>query len=250
MDIRLFLGLCILVFLVASLYSSVGHGGASGYLAVLSLFAFTPREMASAALLLNILVAGTAFLAFWRAGHFSSRLTWPFLLASVPGAFLGGLARASPVVYAYLLAAVLVFAAVRLFVAPRAQEAPVEIKAPSLAVGLPIGGGIGALSGVVGVGGGIFLSPLILLLRWADPKATAASSALFIVVNSVSGLLGRWVGGTIELGLLALLLLPAFAGGLLGSYLGARWFSGVVLRRLLGVALLAAAAKLLLSVLR
>ncbi|MBI3953608.1 MAG: sulfite exporter TauE/SafE family protein [Chloroflexi bacterium] len=245
----LLLGLSALVCAVAFLYSSVGHGGASGYLAVLSLFAFAPMQMATTALVLNVLVAGTGTVAFWRAGHLSWRLLGPFVLAAVPAAFLGGLLGVRPELYGLLLAAVLAFAALRLGLRLEPRGAAEATQRPPLGVALPLGGGIGLLSGVVGVGGGIFLSPLLILLRWATTKQTAAVSAAFIVANSLSGLLGRALGGNFELGPLAALIPAAFLGGLAGSYLGASRFSGLLLRRLLAVVLLVAAVKLVITAL-
>ncbi len=246
-EIGVVLALSALVLIVAALYSSVGHGGASGYLAVLSLFAFAPVQMATAALVLNVLVAGTGTVNFWRAGHLSWRLLWPFALAAVPAAFLGGLLGVKPELYGLLLAAVLAFAALRLVLRLEPGGGAEGGQPPSLGVALPVGGGIGLLSGVVGVGGGIFLSPLLILRRWATTKQTAAASAAFIVANSLSGLLGRALGGHFELGPLAWLIPAAFVGGLAGSYLGASRFSGLWLRRLLAVALLVAAVKLVLA---
>jgi uncharacterized membrane protein YfcA len=239
--------LLALVFLVAVAYSSVGHGGASGYLAVLSFFGLAPAAMASSALLLNLLVAGLAFISYLRAGHFVFRLLWPFLLTSIPFAFLGGLLAIPPKVYLLLLACVLGFAAFRLIlVAPTAQEEGF-IKLPRLAVALPIGAAIGLLSGVVGVGGGIFLSPLLILLHWADAKRTAAVSAAFIWINSLAGLYGHLTRQRVDWSALLWLVAAAFAGGLLGSWLGAQRFRGLWLRRILGVVLLIATIKLLRS---
>lgn len=231
-------------FIVAVLYASVGHGGASGYLALLSLApaALAPDQMAATALTLNLFVAGMGWLAFARAGHFVGRLAWPFLVASVPAAFLGGATPVSVRIYAALLAGALFIAALRLFMTGRHQD---PLKPPRLGVAVPVGAGIGWLSGVVGVGGGVFLSPLLLLLRWANAKQTAAVSACFILVNSASGLAGRFVRGAVDYGTLWPLLLAAFAGGLLGSRLGANHFSGALLKRLLAVVLLVAALKLL-----
>ncbi len=177
-------------FVIALAYASVGHGGASGYLAALSFFAFCPDEMATTALTLNLFVAGIALMSFARAGHFVGRLTWPFVVASVPAAFLGGLIPVSVRFYQVLLAIALGVAAVRLSLDLRGREEGRVVR-PSLALALPTGGGIGWLSGVVGVGGGIFLSPFLLLLRWATPKQTAAASAAFILINSAAGLCGR-----------------------------------------------------------
>jgi hypothetical protein len=239
--------LLALVFLVAVAYSSVGHGGASGYLAVLSLFGLAPALMAPSALVLNLLVAGLSFAAYHRAGHFHFQLLWPFLLTSIPAAFAGGWLSASPRVYSVLLAGALVVAALRLILAdPRGQEEPL-LHPPSLGVALPAGAGIGLVSGMIGVGGGIFLSPLMLLLRWADAKRTAAASAAFIWVNSLAGLYGHLARQPVEWSGLMWLVGAAFAGGVLGSWLGARRLPGVWLCRILGVVLLLAAAKLLRS---
>ena len=234
-----------LVFLVAAAYSSVGHGGASGYLAVLSFFGLAPAAMAPSALLLNLLVAGTSFTSYRRAGHFVFRLLWPFLLTSIPFAFLGGMVSVTPSLYGALLGAALLAAALRLLwvTAPAAEES--FVRAPSLWVALPVGAGIGFLSGVIGVGGGIFLSPLILLLKWADAKRTAAASAAFIWINSLAGLYGHLLRTEVDWAALLWLVGAAFAGGVLGSNLGAWRFQGVWLRRILGVVLILASLKLL-----
>lgn len=239
--------LLTLVFLVAVAYSSVGHGGASGYLAVLSLFGLAPALMAPSALVLNLLVAGLSFYAFWRAGHFDARLLWPFLLGSIPLAFLGGLLRVSPEVYAALLGAVLVFAAWRLLAARTPPRDGGFSRPPRLAVAIPVGGGIGLLSGMIGVGGGIFLSPLLILLGWADAKRTAAASAAFIWINSAAGLYGHLQRTAVDWEAMAWLVGAAFVGGVLGSRLGARRLPPLWLRRILGVVLLVAAYKLLRS---
>ena len=237
--------LLVLIFLVAMVYASVGHGGASGYLAAMSLLAYAPMQMASSALLLNLLVAGTACLMFWRAGHGSFQLLWPFIVGSVPGALIGGWLSVSARTYGWLLAAALLVAAVRLCLPAIQHAEPLMRPKPSIAV--LVGVGIGLLSGMVGVGGGIFLSPLMMLLRWADAKQTAAASAGFIVVNSAAGLTGRFMAGRLVIGSLVPLVVVAFAGGVVGSRLGANHFSGVRLRRLLAVVLVIAAGKLALG---
>ena len=239
------LTLVILICLVALVYASVGHGGASGYLATMSLLAYTPTAMASSALLLNLLVASTACLTFWRAGHGSFQLLWPFIVGSVPGALIGGWLPVSARTYGWLLAAALLVAAGRLCL-PSIRQVELLVR-PRLFSAVSVGVGIGLLSGVVGVGGGIFLSPLMMLLRWADPKQTAAASAGFIVANSAAGLTGRFMAGRLVMGSLVPLVVAAFAGGVVGSRLGANHFSGVWLRRLLAVVLVVAAGKLALG---
>jgi hypothetical protein len=235
--------LLLLIFIVAALYASVGHGGASGYLAVLALAGYAPAQMSTSALVLNVLVAGLACMAFWRAGHFSWRLTWPFLVTSVPCALVGGWLDVSSHAYQWLFAVVLLVAAVRLClpVLPAAQA--VASTGPRRSAAWPIGAGIGLISGIVGIGGGIFLSPLLVLCRWTSAKEAAAASACFIVVNSAAGLAGRLAGGRCEVGLLLPLVGVAFVGGWLGSRLGAGYFSNPALCRILATVLAVAAMK-------
>lgn len=248
MDLASLILIAALVFIVAALYSSVGHGGASGYLAILSFFSFSPSIMSSTALVLNVLVAGVALVSYYRAGHLSFKLVWPFLIVSIPMAFVGGVLHVGEKTYYLILAVVLVIAAYRLAMARTGGNEELERKEISLSQSLPLGAGIGLLSGVVGVGGGIFLSPIMILMRWATAKQTAAVSALFIVVNSLAGLGGRFLKGGFEFGPFPYLVLVAFLGGLIGSYYGARKFSGIVLRRLLSLVLVIAAVKLVLAV--
>jgi uncharacterized protein len=242
--------LTFLLFVVAALYSSVGHGGASGYLAILSLFSVPTAQMSGTALILNVVVASLASYAFIRAGHFSLRITWPFALTSIPMAFVGGLLKTADRTYFLLLAIALLVAAFRLSVSFARHDAPEETRVIKLAAALPTGGAIGLLSGIVGVGGGIFLSPVLILLRWATTKQAAATAAVFILVNSLAGLAGRMVRGHIVVMPLLLPLAAAAVGGYIGSHFGARRFSGLTLRRLLAFVLLLAAIKLIIEVLR
>ncbi len=237
--------LTALVFAVAFLYSSVGFGGASGYLAAMSLFALSTQFMAGTALTLNILVASVAFLAYARAGHFSPRLLGPFLLTSVPAAFLGGYLRVDEEIYRMLLYTALAYVGVRLlFFQSLGRAEGSQAKALPWPLVLLSGGIIGLVYGMVGLGGGIFLSPLVILAGWGTPKEAAATSAGFIVVNSVSGVLGRILGGNFVFGLMGAALLPVgLVGALAGSRLGARYLSGQALRRLLGGILLLAVAR-------
>jgi uncharacterized membrane protein YfcA len=232
------------VWLIALLYASVGHGGASGYLAALSWLGWPPDEMATTALTLNLLVASTALLAFARAGHVVGRLTWPFIAASIPAALWGGLTTVPVRLYERLLALALCAAAFRLTIERGGSEAR-SVGPPRLAIALPVGAGIGWLSGVVGIGGGVFLSPLLLLLGWATTKQAAAAAALFILVNSAAALVGRAARQGLVYGHAWPLLVAALLGGLWGARLGANHFSGATLKRLLAVALVIASIRLL-----
>src|SRR3990167_6099084 len=174
------------------LYSSVGHGGASGYLAAMALFDVSASLMKPAALTMNILVAGLVFARLWRAGFFNARLFWPFALGSIPLAFLGGAIQLHERAYQYLVAVALLVAAWRLLLT---NHEPPTRAAPPIGFAFPVGASLGFVSGLTGVGGGIFLSPLLLFLRWANMRTTAAVSAAFILINSVAGLAGLFTAG-------------------------------------------------------
>jgi len=233
------------VALIALVYSMVGHGGASGYLALLALSPLLPREVAIAALLINLVVAGTSFVLYHLARHFSWRLAWPFLASSVPLAFVGSRWHLSAPVYYWIVGAVLLASGVRLFWIGPSQTAAVPAPLPGVPVRLGTGAGIGLLSGVVGVGGGIFLSPVLLLARWATAKQTSAVSAIFIVANSAAGLAGRLQdGGTVRPETMVLMV-AGLAGALTGSYVGAFPLGQRALQRALAVVLIVAAVKLL-----
>ena len=235
-----------LTFLVALIYSSVGHGGASGYLALLAFFALSHQQMATSALCLNLLVSALASFAFWKGGHFSWRISWPFMMTSIPMAFIGGLMKVPTSAYSFLLIGVLLVAAFRLLRDIKVSESTCQTRF-SLASAAAIGAGIGMLSGIVGIGGGIFLSPLLLLLHWANPKQTAATSAVFIFVNSLAGLVGRLVRNNFEMGITLMyfwMVAAALLGGILGSRLGANHLPSIWLRRILAAVLLFATFKL------
>jgi uncharacterized protein len=233
------------------LYSSVGHGGASGYLAAMALLGVAPASMKPAALALNILVSLIAFVQFWRAGHFNWRYFWPFAATSVPFAFIGGQAHLPEHIYKPILAVVLVLAALRLLInikEKKEEKKKIEPDAPFPRFpALIIGAIIGLLSGLTGVGGGIFLTPLLLFLGWMKPKEAAATSALFIFVNSLSGLFGHLSkGGTFPQNL-PLWAICAVVGGSIGAYLGTQKLPVTAMRPLLAVALVIAAVKMLLK---
>jgi len=234
--------LFILLLVVAFLYASVGHGGASGYLALMSLFAFPITFMQPTALVLNILVSGISFYFYYREKHFDCKLFYPFAITSIPFSFLGGFITVETHIYKIILATVLLFAVARLlglFGKPKEDLKPINIP-----LSLLIGAVIGFLSGLIGIGGGIILSPVILLLGWADIKKSAAVSALFIFVNSISGLFGFVSkGGIIPVSSVKLIAV-AVLGGILGGYFGSKKMNTVVLKNVLALVLLIAIFKL------
>ena len=181
--------LCLAILLVAFLYSSVGHAGASGYIAVMTLFGLAPTVIKPSALVLNILVASLAAWQFWRAGHFSWSLFWPFAVLSIPLAFLGGYINLPTHLFKILVGLVLLYSAVRFFFESKTDDR--EIIPPTKSLAVVTGAGLGLLSGLTGTGGGIFLTPLMIFLRWSKTKTASAVSALFILVNSIAGLLGN-----------------------------------------------------------
>lgn len=232
------------VFAIAVLYSMVGHAGASGYIAVMTLFSLAPDEIKPTALALNILVATIGTIQFWRAGYFRWRLFWPFAVLSVPLAFVGGAMQLPVHLFKMMLGVVLLYSAWRLFARP-VQD--LEVREPALRHAIPAGGAIGLMAGLTGTGGGIFLTPLLLFLRWAQVKEAAAVSALFILLNSSAGLLGN-LAATRSFPSFALLLLAAAGmGGALGSYLGSRRFDPMWIKRALALVLAIAGCKLLLT---
>ena len=234
--------LAIAIFIVAFLYSCVGHAGASGYIAVMSLFSLAPGVIKPTALTLNILVACIGTWQFWRAGYFSWRLFWPFALLAVPMAFVGGYVNLPTHVFKVLVGVVLLFSALHFLLRPSEDAVRNE---PSRVAALSIGGGLGLLSGLTGTGGGIFLTPLLLFKHWARAKTAAAVSALFILLNSISGLLGN-LSATKKFPSFALILVAAAAaGGGAGSYLGSQRFQHTAIKRVLAVVLLIAGTKLI-----
>ncbi len=236
--------LAVAFFAVAALYSSVGHAGASGYLATMALLGLAPEQMRPTALLLNIVVAALGAWRFIRARLFSWRLFWPFGLATVPMAFVGGRLAVSPALYKPLLGLVLRAAAVRLLLVKGEQEIE-QPRPPRLPVALGVGGAIGLLSGLTGTGGGVFLSPIALLRRWARIREISALSSVYILVTSIAGLLGHRVRSEALPRELPWFAAAVLLGGLLGSTLGASRLDPRRLRQLLGAVLVIAGGKLL-----
>ena len=245
MDLGL-LAICFALFVVAMLYASVGHGGASGYLAVLSLSTYGVMEVGwlkQHAWCLNLIVAAIAFWHFHRAGHHLPKLTIPFVIASAPLAMIAGTLKVEGSMYDLLLSVCLMLAAYRLY---RVRIDDVSVRGvPHWRVAAPTGGAIGFASGVVGIGGGILLSPILLLKGWATPKNAAATAALFVWVNSLASLGGVVLSDQLVLDVETLVpfVMAVLIGGFLGSRYGAEIAPQLIVRRLLVVVLLLASAK-------
>lgn len=230
------------IFVVAVLYSSVGHGGASGYLAVMAFVAVAPNVTRPTALLLNVFVASIAFLQFYRGKYFDWKVFLPFAATSIPFAFVGGMINLPTNVYKIILGVVLVLAALRLAWNFTFKNEPKE---PKIWLALIIGAIIGLLSGLVGVGGGIFLTPILLLMNWTETKKAAGISALFILVNSIAGLLGNYAQ-VLQLPVnVWFWVIAAVVGGILGATLGSKYFNTLILRRVLSFVLVIAGLKMI-----
>jgi uncharacterized membrane protein YfcA len=239
-ELLLFFGL---LFIVAFLYSSVGHGGASGYLALMAIFGISPLIMKPTALMLNLFVSAVSFIQFYRGGHFKWKIFWPFALASIPLSFIGGTMVIESAIYKKVLGLLLLLPVIRFFFFQNAKQS--DIKEPNITISLFIGAIIGLLSGMIGIGGGIILSPVLLFLKWTDQKQAAAISAAFIFVNSMAGLAGQLSKGFNFSSDMIAYVAIAFAGGLAGAYFGALKFPQTVLKNVLACVLALAAYKLL-----
>lgn len=226
-------------------YAAVGHGGASAYIAAMALAGIAPAEMRPIALLLNILVSSMGTWKFYRAGFFRWRLFWPFAVVSIPMAYLGGAVTLPGSAYKILVGVVLLYAAWQLWRSGKRGEEMREIREPPLGWAMVIGAAMGLLAGLTGVGGGIFLSPLLLMLGWAGTKQTSAVAAPFILVNSLAGLAAVFMAKGTALPTYVWILVPAvLAGGWLGAEYGSRRFANPVVRRVLAVVLALAGAKM------
>ncbi|MEQ3656557.1 MAG: sulfite exporter TauE/SafE family protein [Dokdonia sp.] len=235
--------LCVLP-VVAFLYAGVGHGGASGYLALMSLFSMAPETMKPTALLLNLFVAGTAFYFYYKEGYFNKKLFLSFAIASIPMAYLGGTIEVETGTYKIILGILLIFAILKMLnVFGKENEYVREVR---LWQGLLVGAVIGFFSGLIGIGGGIILSPVILLLHWGKMKEAAAVSALFIWVNSAAGLAGQFSNGITLNSQSYIMVGLAVIGGFLGSYYGSKKMTNKGVRYMLVIVLCAASVKLIL----
>lgn len=240
------IALTALIFVAALLYASVGHAGASGYLAAMALFGVAPEMMKPTALALNVLVSMIATVKFYRTGCFSWRIFWPFALASVPFAFIGGLVSLPGWIYKPIVGIVLLYTAV-LLMKGKVAAASVHAGKPPLAPALGAGAGIGLLSGLTGVGGGIFLSPLLLLKGWAEIRQTSGVAAAFILVNSIAGLLGLMTSKPHFPEALPLWAVAAVIGGFIGAEYGSRRLATPTIQRLLALVLAIAGSKMILT---
>jgi uncharacterized protein len=227
-------------------YASVGHGGASAYIAAMALAGIAPAEMRPVALLLNIVVSSLGTWKFYRAGHFRWRLLWPFAVVSIPMAYLGGAITLPGQAYKILVGLVLVYAAVQLWRSGKSGEEMRPVREPPLGWAMVIGAAMGLLAGLTGVGGGIFLSPLLLMLGWAGTKQTSAVAAPFILVNSIAGLVAVFVAKSATLPSYVWILAGAvLVGGWLGAEYGSRRFANPVIRRVLAIVLALAGGKMI-----
>lgn len=233
----------LILFFVAFLYAAVGHGGASGYLALMALYGVAPEEMKPTALMLNLFVSLTSFIQYYRGGYFLKKLFIPIAAASIPMAFIGGMITVEENIYKRLLGVLLLFPVIRFFFFKNVEDK--DLKPSNLTIAISTGAVVGLLSGMIGIGGGIILSPILLLLQWTNQKQTAAISAAFIFVNSVAGLGGMLTQGISFTGDMVMYIVVAFTGGLLGAYFGSKKFNQNVLKYVLATVLLLASYKLL-----
>lgn len=235
----------IALFVVAFLYSSVGHGGASGYLALMALFGISTVYMKASALTLNLFVSAVSFYAYYKGGYFKPRILWPLIVGSMPMAFIGARINLDPNVYKYILGFFLLIAVTRMLYTPR----PIKKIVVPMHVGISVilGALLGFFSGMIGIGGGIILSPILLLLGWTNIKETAAISAIFIFLNSAAGIVGMTSAGIQITPMIVYWVVIAFAGGLLGAWLGSFKVSQLRLGYILAFVLLLASFKLLLT---
>lgn len=237
LEIFFLLAIC----LVAFLYSSVGHGGASGYLALMALFGVEVSMMKPSALIMNLFVSSIAFISYYRAGHFRVRILLPFVITSIPMAFLGASLEIPPELYKKILGVCLFIAALRIVIRTGEEG---ERKKLSIPIALAAGALIGFFSGMIGIGGGIILSPLLLLTHWGRMKETAAVSAAFIFLNSFAGLSGHIVAGMEVSPKIIIWIISVMVGGLLGSWTGGFKLTAAQLKYLITIVLIIASIKL------
>jgi len=230
------------LMLIAFFYSSVGHGGASGYLALMALFSFAPESIRYYALVLNLVVSAIAFISYFRAGFFRWRQVVPFLITSIPAAYIGATFSINPVVYKIILGIMLIIAVVRMLMIRNTENETTQD--PPFILALGIGLVLGLVSGIIGIGGGILLSPILILSKYARIKEASASSAVFIFLNSVSGLAGLMTSHFTFQPHIVYWISGVMMAGIAGSAMGSRTFSELNLKRVLSMVLIAASIKL------
>jgi uncharacterized membrane protein YfcA len=236
--------IAILMGLAAVLYSTVGHGGASAYLAIMALFAVAPETMRPTALALNLIVAGLGSWRYWRAGQTNVKLLLIFAVTAVPAAFIGGGIKVAPEIYRPLVGVMLWLAALRLFWQP-SQLAKRDLRPVSAVIALPVGALLGLLAGLTGTGGGIFLSPLIILFGWEDARRTSGVVAGFILLNSIAGLAGNVASVRALPAELPYFAVAVVLGAIVGTWLGVGRLPKPRLLQGLGLVLAIAGAKLI-----
>ena len=242
LEYEILIALCM--FAGAALYTTVGHAGASAYIAIMALFGLAPEVMRPTALVLNILVALYASWRYTSAGLFRWRTLWPVLIGAMPMAFVGGSIQLPGQYYRPLIGVVLLFAATRL-IWPSASAVNQPVKDTPIAWGIPCGILIGLLSGLTGTGGGIFLSPLILFMGWSDTRTASGVAAVFILCNSVAGLMGNFASVRALPPELPLFAAAALGGAVIGTMLGIKRFANATILKALGLVLAIAGAKMI-----
>lgn len=233
----------IILFIVAFLYASIGHGGASGYLALMAMFSIETTLMKSSALTLNLFVAGIAFYSYYKGGYFKWKILLPFVIASMPAAFLGAKLTVDPTFYKISLGICLLIAVARMLIQVKSNKNG-AVKTPNFSIALLVGVIVGFFSGMIGIGGGIILSPLLIVFGWANLKEAAAISAGFIWLNSMTGLMGTISTGIHLSPSIIPWILVTLLAGFLGSWSGSFKFSTIALRYVLASVLIMASVKL------
>ena len=247
MDASLVVLLAAGMLVAAFLYATVGHGGASAYIAAMAIAGVAPAEMRPIALQLNVLVSAIATFKFYRAGHFRWRLFWPFAVASIPAAYLGGAITLPGTAYKILVGLVLLYAGWQMWWSARAGDELRPARGVPVPLAMAIGAALGVLSGLTGVGGGIFLSPILLLFGWAGTKQTSAVAAPFILVNSLAALVAGFVRNpTLPPDYVWWLMAAVLVGGWAGAEYGSRRFANPLIRQVLAVVLGIAGGKMVL----
>ena len=229
------------LMLIAFFYSSVGHGGASGYLALMALFGFAPESIRYNALILNLVVSAIAFISYYRAGYFKWRQVVPFIITSIPAAYIGAQISINPTAYKLILGIMLLIAVMRMMIKNTENE---HTKPPPFYLAMGIGALLGLISGIIGIGGGILLSPILILGKFAKIKEASAASAIFILLNSMSGLAGLIKTQIVFQPHLIYWIASVTAAAFIGSAIGSRSFSDINLKRVLSIVLIAASIKL------